>query len=190
MARDKKKARAEKRWIVFEDESGVSQKPPVRRTWAPKGCTPVLEHPFSWQNLSAATFLCYRWDNRRHDMCFQIKPGSYNTSSLAGALGAFHKHMGRRRVLLVWDGLSAHRSKAMKAWLSRRGGWIHVERLAAYAPELNPVEQVWRNVKGCELANLCVFEMKQTHAALRAGLSRVAGSSLAKSFLKHAGLKL
>lgn len=168
----------------------MSQKPPVRRTWAPKGCTPVLEHPFSWQNLSAATFLCYRWDNRRHDMCFQIKPGSYNTSSLAGALGAFHKHMGRRRVLLVWDGLSAHRSKAMKAWLSRRGGWIHVERLAAYAPELNPVEQVWRNVKGCELANLCVFEMKQTHAALRAGLSRVAGSSLAKSFLKHAGLKL
>jgi transposase len=190
MGRDKKKARAEKRWIVFEDESGVSQKPPVRRTWAPRGCTPVLEHPFSWQNLSAVSFLCYRWDNRRHDMCFQIKPGSYDTSSLTGALEAFIRHMGRRRFVLVWDGLSAHRSKAMKAWLSRRGDRMRVERLPAYAPELNPVEQVWRNVKGCELANLCARDLKETHAALSAGMRRLAGSSLAKSFLKHAGLKL
>jgi transposase len=32
--------------------------------------------------------------------------------------------------------------------------WLSVERLPGDAPELNPVESAWRNVKGQELANL------------------------------------
>ena len=189
LARDKKKALKEKRWIVFEDESGVSQRPPVRSTWAPRGCTPVLEHRFTWQNLSVATFLCFRWDFRESRLFFRVRPGAFNTHSLVEVLAELKKEMGRRRVFLVWDGLSAHRSAAMRAWFSKRGGWARVERLPAYAPELNPVEYVWRNVKGGELANLCAGDLKETHGAVCAGMARVAGSSLPKSFLKHTGLK-
>lgn len=29
-------------WIVFEDESGHVLRPPVRRTWSPRGTTPVI----------------------------------------------------------------------------------------------------------------------------------------------------
>ena len=80
---------------MFEDESGVSQKPPVRRTWSPVGRTPALEHRFSWQNLSVAAFLCYRWDNRRHDLMFRVKPGGFGTGSLTGVAAAFMRQMGR-----------------------------------------------------------------------------------------------
>ena len=65
-----------------------------------------------------------------------------------------------------------------------------MERLPPYAPELNPVELVWRSVKGGELANLCARDLKETHAAVCAGMGRVAGASLAQSFLKHTGLRL
>src|SRR5206468_4332736 len=53
VARGKKNARRQRAWLVFEDESGVSQLPVVRRTWAPRGQTPVLTHTGgSWQRLS------------------------------------------------------------------------------------------------------------------------------------------
>jgi hypothetical protein len=46
------KAPAEKRTIVFVDESGLSQKPAAKSTWAPMGQTPVLELNFNWKKLS------------------------------------------------------------------------------------------------------------------------------------------
>mgnify|MGYP001035698352 CR=1 FL=1 len=39
-------------WIVHLDESGFSQRPSVQRTWAPRGCTPILKTPFNWKRLS------------------------------------------------------------------------------------------------------------------------------------------
>src|SRR6266446_3146451 len=51
----KKNARHRRGWLVFEDESGVSQHPVVRRTWAPRGQTPVLIHTgANWKRLSVA----------------------------------------------------------------------------------------------------------------------------------------
>jgi transposase len=41
----------------------------------------------------------------------------------------------------------------MQAFVRRQRGWLVVERLPGYAPELNPVEGVWSNLKGQELAN-------------------------------------
>jgi transposase len=41
---------------------------------------------------------------------------------------------------LLWDGLPAHRSRAMRAWLATQRSWLVVERLPAYATELNPTE--------------------------------------------------
>jgi transposase len=42
----------------------------------------------------------------------------------------------------------------MRVWLDSQRDWLTVERLPAYAPELNPVEYLWANLKDVELANL------------------------------------
>jgi transposase len=57
---------------------------------------------------------------------------------------------------LLWDGLPSHRSRAMRAWLATQRSWLVVERLPAYAPELNPTEGLWSSLKAAELANLGV----------------------------------
>ncbi|MEU6106636.1 transposase [Streptomyces flaveolus] len=49
------------------------------------------------------------------------------------------------RVVLVWDGLSAHWSRAMRAWVAEQD-WLTLERLPAYGPELNPVELLWSSL--------------------------------------------
>ncbi len=82
VAQAKKNAVRRRAWIIFQDESGVSQRPPVRRTWAPRGQTPVLIHAFNWKKLSISVALAFRWDGRRTRLFFQTRPDSYNTESL------------------------------------------------------------------------------------------------------------
>ncbi|WP_171063050.1 transposase, partial [Larkinella sp. C7] len=53
----------------------------------------------------------------------------------------------RRDILLIWDGAAIHRSERVKAFLKSRPGRIHLERLPAYSPQLNPVELVWSQLK-------------------------------------------
>lgn len=53
----------------------------------------------------------------------------------------------KRDLVVIWDGASIHRSAAVKAFLSDRPGRVHLERLPAYSPELNPVELVWSHLK-------------------------------------------
>src|SRR5216684_3856992 len=99
----------------------------------------------------------------------------------------------RRRgpVILIWDGLGAHTSRAMRAYLARQRRWLHVERLPGYAPELNPIEQVWGNVKARELANVCAEKLTALRRPLHTGFARVRRQSeLAFAFLRHTGLQL
>ena len=45
--------------LVFFDESALSLTPNMRRTWAPRGQTPTLTHPFNWKKASMAAAICY-----------------------------------------------------------------------------------------------------------------------------------
>jgi putative transposase len=94
-------------------------------------------------------------------------------------------------VILIWDGLGAHKSGRMRAYLAQQTHWLTVEPLPAYAPDLNPVEPLWGNVKSQEMANVCAPDLPALRRPLRAGLTRVrCRPSLAFAFLRHAGLAL
>jgi len=163
----------------------------VRATWAPKGRTPVLRHRFSWTRLSMSGALAYRPDKSEAALLFQIKEGAYNTESLIGFLTDLHDHFGADKVTLIWDGLSSHKSKQMKEWIATQRGWLVVERLPGYAHDINPIEQVWGNIKTVELANLCPDTIDEAQQAAEAGLERVGTSyELCFSFLAHCGLSL
>jgi len=189
MAYGKKNARCRKAWIFFEDESGVSQRPSVRRTWAPRGKTPVLIHSFTWKSLSVCAALGFRWDGRRSRLYFQTRPGSYASESLISFLQDLKRHLRGQKATLVWDGLPSHKSGLMAEYMRRQRHWLRVERLPGYAPDLNPVETVWGNVKGQEMANVCADDLADVDSAVLAGLNRVRRSrTLAFSFLARAGL--
>ena len=53
----------------------------------------------------------------------------------------------KRDMIIVWDGAAIHRSAVVKAFLKERPGRIHLERLRAYSPQLNPVKLVWSQLK-------------------------------------------
>src|SRR6266852_2660703 len=186
----KKNARRRHAWLVFEDESGLSQQPVVRRTWAPRDETPILTPVGGhWKRLSVAGALAFRWDGRRSRFVFQTHPGTYTDRHLIPFVRALKRHFRGRRVVLIWDGLGGHKSRYMMAYLRRQRAWLTVERLPAYAPELNPLEQVWGNVKTRELANVCAPDLASLRRPLRCGFARIRQQpTLARAFLRHAGL--
>ena len=73
-----------------------------------------------------------------------------------------------RKLLIIWDGLPAHRSRMLRHCVESLDGHIPLERLPAYAPELNSVEYLFVYAKQSELANPCV----QTIAEVRRYASR------------------
>lgn len=50
---------------------------------------------------------------------------------------------------------------------------IHLGRLQAYAPELNRGEELWANLKGVELCNVCCFNLPHLGDEIRDAVKRV-----------------
>jgi hypothetical protein len=147
VAADQKGARAKSGWLVFFDESAISLIPPVRRTWSPRGTTPILHHRMAWKKASMAAALGYWPDATKARLCFHLQQDSYDTDALIGVLEQLEGFYANQQVVLLWDGLSSHWSYKIRAHLDKQCAWLQVERLPAYAPELNPVEYLWANLK-------------------------------------------
>jgi len=190
LAATEKRAKRQNALIVFEDESGVSLLPSVRATWAPRGRTPVLRHHFVWKRLSLAGALAYEPDGSNAHLFFELRPGAYNDETLIEFLSELNA-IEQRPVLLIWDGLPSHRSRRMTEWIATQRLWLSVERLPGYAPDLNPIENVWGNLKSQELANLCSDTIDQVADLAEDGLDRIGtDAALCFAFLHHSGLHL
>ena len=135
LAGAKKKSRREERTIVFIDESGLSERPTRVKTWAPKGQTPVLQYSFNWKQLSVIAGISF-WN-----FYFRLHAGAIRGPQFVEFLQALTKQI-RGKLLVIWDGLPAHRSRVVKDYVESLDGHLVLERLPAYAPELNPVEYI------------------------------------------------
>jgi transposase len=138
-----------------------------------------------------AAGLCYGVRGGGAQLAFHITAGSYNTDTLIEVLGELRKFLGGEKATLLWDGLPAHHSRAMRTWLATQRAWLVVERMPAYAPELNPVEGLWSSLKAVELANLTGPTLAEVINQAHKGIERVRCSPhLAYSFLRHTGLSV
>ena len=98
-----KKARREGRLIVCIDESGLSERPTRVRTWAPKGQTPVIQFHFNWTHLSVIAALS------PSNCLFRLHKGSIRKEQAVEFVKALKAHL-KQPLLVIWDGLRAHRS--------------------------------------------------------------------------------
>lgn len=138
-----------------------------------------------------AATLAYRHDGQRARLHFQTRQGAYNEDSLIEFVRQLRSHFRGEQVILIWDGLPSHRSEKMRQFLDRQNGWLQVERLPAYAPELNPVEALWSNLKGTDLANRCESCIERVELAAGIGIRRIRREQdLLFGFLGKTGLSL
>lgn len=94
-------------------------------------------------------------------------------------------------LVVVWDNLPAHHSRATRRFIDTHTDWLTMAHLPAYAPELNPVEAVWAHLKTGALANLAVTTVEDLIQIIRTVLKRAQyRPALLRGFLAATGLQL
>ncbi len=148
-----------------------------------------MRHAFrSWKRLSAIGALAYSCRTRKARVYLNLVAGTVRSPEVVRFLKHLRRHI-RGPVVLLWDGLHAHRSRETRAYIEANTRWLTVHRLPAYAPELNPVEGMWSWYKGGIVANLCADGLRTIRTYVHRGghhLRRC--DDVLWGFLKKAGL--
>ncbi len=191
LAPDQKKTTRLKAWLVFLDESGFLMAPVVRRGWRPRSSPSVLlQRTRSHKKVSAIAALCVPPTRDGVRLTFRLHPDANVDSA---RVIQFLRHLDRHLpgpIVLLWDGLNAHRSRLTREFLRGRPH-IHVFPFPAYAPELNPVEYLWSYLKVNPMANLALLEVPAlADVTRRASHSVQRRPSLLRSFIAHSPLSL
>ncbi len=85
---------------------------------------------------------------------FRLHEGSIKKEEIVEFLKALKAHL-EQPLLVIWDGLRAHRSRLVREYLDSLDGHIQIAFLPPYAPDMNPVEYLWAWLKRHALANYC-----------------------------------
>ena len=164
-------------WLCWEDESGQGLRPPKGRTWGRRGQTPVVTVTGGHDTrVSLAALIAVR-PGQRPRLIYRTHRArrgdarkGFTEQEYARLLDAAHQQL-TGPIVLVWDNLNTHTSRAMAELIAARD-WLTVFRLPPYASELNPVEAVWSNLKR-SLANLTKHTIGQLTALVKTRLRRM-----------------
>ena len=180
LARRKRTAAALGAWIVFEDETGQSMRPPRSRTWGRRGITPVIRvRGAGSASLPVAGLACCR-PGFRARLLYRVhqyrgRKGEKKAFAWTGyrdMLVAAHHQLPGGNVVPVWDNPNVHTSADMRAWAGAQP-WLRVFQLPSYAPGLNPVEGIWSSLKRGPLANIALTGPAHLLQVLKTGLKRI-----------------
>jgi transposase len=182
----RRRARRERRVLVFEDESGFYLLPGVVRTYAPEARTPVLREKVTRDHISV--------------MGGMTPEGKLYTLARQRSLNGLHSiefllHLGRvasDRLLVIWDGSPIHRRTEVNDFVSQTRGKVWLETLPGYAPDLNPWDEGgWHHLKNVEMRNLVCRDLEELHSEFHLAVGRLRQKPhLVQSFFAQAGLNL
>jgi len=140
----------------------------VVRTYAPVGQTPILREWYTRDHLSAISAI-----SPEGKLYFHCQDRAMNSEDVV----AFLAHLLREGpgcMVLIWDGAPIHRSRVVREFLSSGAAQrLHLERLPADAPELNPGEGLWPQLKGVELRHICCVNIPHLRGEVRHAVTRV-----------------
>ena len=182
-------------WLCFEDEAGQNLRPPRARTWGRRGHTPVVRVSGKGSGrVSVAGLVCLR-PGARGRLFYRVRVHrgrkgerrSMSEADYAGLIAAAHSQL-HAPVILIWDNLNTHISAVMRTFIRAHPDWLTEIRLPGYAPDLNPVEGAWANMKN-GLGNLMARDVDQLAAIIKNRLKRIQyRPELIGGFLAQTGL--
>ena len=173
----------------FFDESGFSDRPHVVRTWGLKGQTPIIRSKGGWKRLTAAGMIALNARSRRIRGIAWLTKRGMRKEKILRILGDLKKRYRDKHLVLLWDGLPAHKANIVKRFVEENQNWLLVLRFPAYAPELNPQEYVWSGTKRSDLGNTCLASLPQLRGKVYRSLKRRGrNTSFLRGCLKASGL--
>jgi transposase len=152
------------------------------RSYAPRGQTPVLHVPLTREHLSVISGI-----TAQGQLAVAVQARAFKGGDVVRFLRQLRSHIGAR-LLIIWDGAPIHHDKRIKAFLAEGGNQIWLEQLPSYAPDLNPDEAVWDQLKYGELKNVTCHDQAELRGELRRAVARLRQKpELIRHFIKHYG---
>jgi transposase len=181
-----RRARRERRVLVFEDESGFYLLPGVDRTYAPEAQTPILHETQTRDHLSVMGGMTPQ--GKLYTLVRQQSLNGLHTIEFLVHLG----HVAGTRLLVIWDGSPIHRRAEVNQFVSETRGKVWLEALPGYAPDLNPWDEGgWHHLKDVEMRNLICRDLEELHQEFDLAVGRLRQKPhLVQSFFAQAGLKI
>ena len=163
--------------------------PTVRRTWAPQGQTPIHVSWDRHDRLSVIAAISLSSKRKHLGLYFDITDHNIQTDEFDAFVCAILQQL-RRSIILVMDRYSVHRAGVTRLRASF-GDRIHTEWLPAYAPDLNPVEQIWKRTKYDDLPNFIPDDVYELGHEVSGSIRNTRSSqSILRSFFEHCELTL
>jgi transposase len=136
-----KQAKAENAEIHWGDQLGARSDHQAGRSYGRRGQTPVIPgtgQRFRANMMSSVTNLGH--------LCFMVFKDKFNSDVFILFCRRLLRQR-RRKIFLILDSHTAHRSAKSRAWLEANRRRIRVFFLPGYSPELNPDEYLNNDVK-------------------------------------------
>jgi transposase len=138
----KEQAKAEGASIWWGDETGLRSDHQTGTTWGERGKTPVVKKTgrrFGCNMLSAIT--------NQGDLRFMVFEKRFTSPVFLDFLERLVKSESGRKVYLIVDRHSVHKSKAVSKWVAENADKLSLFLLPPYSPELNPDELLNQDLK-------------------------------------------
>ena len=158
--------------------------PLVRRTWAPRGRTPILLHRGRWhKKVSAIAAITIPPRRMRVGLYFSLlSDANFTASRVVQFLRNLRSQL-EKPLLIVWDRSRTHKAKVIDRFFERNSK-LQRDFLPPYAPDINPVEMLWGHLKGNPLANFAPTDTKALAYTTRYHANRLRSrKDLLRSFL-------
>jgi len=133
-----KKTGAEIFWL---DEASIRSDDPLQRTWGEKGKTPVVNTSGQRQSINAISAL-----SNKGGFWYHVYTEKFTADKCVECFQRFLRNR-KSPVILIVDGHPVHKSKKVMRYIESLEGKLEIVFLPPYAPDLNPDELVWNQMR-------------------------------------------
>jgi transposase len=137
-----KRAKKEKAEIFWGDETGLRSDHQAGKTYGEKGKTPVViisAKRFKSNIISAIS--------NKGQLAFSVFEGKFTSKKFIEFLKRLIKYSKGKKVFLIVDNLSVHKSKEVQEFIDINKSLIELFYLPSYSPDLNPTELLNNDLK-------------------------------------------
>lgn len=145
--------------IICIDEAHFRREADKRRCWSPIGITPIVHVNGSFQNTNV--YGAYTFKGKFHYK-FVEKQIAIKTISFLERLRKIYK-----KIIFIVDNARWHTAKIVKKYIRKFGNKMKIIFLPTASPEVNPVEECWKQTRNKVTGNIAYGNTEQLKKALR-----------------------
>ena len=142
--------------VLVEDEAAITSQTRTQRVWLPINGSAFVEDTTKRKIVHLYGFL-----NVQNGEAFTYKTKAQTGEITISILKKLARVYPRKRIVIVWDNASWHKSKAVRDFLSKTNQF-KLYNFPPYSPELNPQEHIWKEMRDKVLNNRLINDIEAT----------------------------